>query len=83
MSVADYLELLDWTGRQIVVGKSNMPDHLPPILERLGMESKNWVPLVRGFDKLLHRVAGAPKTLERQGRWQRFRPGRAELLGTA
>ena len=82
ISLPDYLELVDWTGRQIVAGKSNMPDHLPPILQRLGMEATNWVPLIRNFGRLFHRVAGAPRTLDRHARWRRFRPGRAELLGT-
>jgi len=41
------------------------------------------LPLIRGFGRLFHRVAGAPRTLDRPGRWRRFRPGRAELLGTA
>ena len=82
MSLSDYLELVDWTGRQMVAGKSSMPAHLPPILQRLGMESSTWLPLIRGFGRLFHRVAGAPKTLDRPGRWRRFRPGRAELLGT-
>ena len=82
MSLPDYLALVDWTGRQIVAGKSNMPDHLPPILERLGMDATNWVPLIRNFGRLFHRVAGAPRTLDRHARWRRFRPGRAELLGT-
>jgi len=82
MSHSDYLKLVDWTGRQIVGGKSHIPGHLPPILERLGIETMNWLPLVRGFGQLFHRVAGAPHTLERHGRWRRFRPGRAALLGT-
>jgi len=83
MELADYLVLLDWTGRQMVHGKSSMPQNLPPILTRLGIESENWLPLVSGFGKLFHRVAGAPRTLGLGSRWRRFRPGRAALLGTA
>ena len=83
MSDSDNLELVDWTGRQIVKDKSSLPAHLPPILDRLGIEPTNWLPLIRGFGRLFHRVAGAPRTLDRPGRWRRFRPGRAELLGTA
>ncbi|MCE9552768.1 MAG: hypothetical protein K8T91_05255 [Planctomycetes bacterium] len=45
-----------------------MPAHLPPILLRLGMESTNWLPLVRNFGRLFHRVAAAPRTLDRHGR---------------
>ena len=82
LSLADDLELVDWTGRQMVVGKSSIPAHLPPILERLGIAAGNWLPLVTGFGRLFHRVAGAPRTLARWPRWQRFRPGQAALLGT-
>jgi hypothetical protein len=83
MSLKDYLELVDWTGRQMVKGKSNMPAHLPPILTRLGIDEANWLPLVTGFGRLFHRVVGAPRTLDRSARWRRFRPGGAGLLGTA
>ncbi len=58
-----------------------MPAHLPPILERLGIEPPNWLPLVRGFGRLFHRVAGAPRSLAPGTRWRRFRPGSAALLG--
>jgi len=37
-STADYLELVDWSGRAIVEGKRGfIPDQLPPILQRLNM----------------------------------------------
>jgi len=52
------------------------------ILERLGIEPMNWVPLARDFGRLFHRVAGAPRTLDHPGRERRFRLGRAALLGT-
>ena len=78
LALADYLELVDWTGRQIVSGTSSIPAHLPQILDRLGIEPANWLPLVSGFGRLFHRVAGAPRTL---ARWKRFHPGQAALLG--
>jgi hypothetical protein len=81
MVLEDYLELVDWTGRQVVTGKSRMRAHLPPILERLGIESANWLPLVRGFDRHFHRVAGASQTIVRENRWRRFHPGKVALLG--
>ena len=65
----------------MVAGKSSIPAHLPPILERLGIAPANWLPLVTGFGCLFHRVAGAPRTLARWPRWQGFRPGQAALLG--
>jgi hypothetical protein len=66
LSLGDYLELVDWTGRQIVRGRGgHVPKHLPPILERVGIAADNWLPLVTGFGRLFRRVAGAPQTLAR------------------
>ncbi|EOD79355.1 Mobile element protein [Grimontia indica] len=40
----DYLELVDWTGRQLRDGKrGQIDDKLPPLLERLGIESSLWL----------------------------------------
>ena len=39
-NMRDYLELVDWAGREIMYGKSgNLPESQPPILAHLGMES--------------------------------------------
>lgn len=85
LALDEYLQLLDWTGRQLVRGKrGRIPDHLPPLLERLGISPSNWLPLVEGFGGHFHRVAGQPHSAG----WQRFtsqsphrfRAGRSELL---
>ncbi|WP_146520583.1 hypothetical protein [Stieleria varia] len=56
-----YLELLDWTARQIADGKpGRTPDGLAPILKRLGLESSVWCELVTDFGKLFKTVAGNP-----------------------
>ena len=61
LSVEDYLRLVDWTGRQIVHGRGGrIPAELPPILKRVGIDQHDWLPLVTGFGRLFHRVAGAP-----------------------
>ncbi|CZF82791.1 hypothetical protein GCE9029_03443 [Grimontia celer] len=40
----DYLELVDWTGRQVRDDKRGQIDStLPPLLERLGFEPKQWL----------------------------------------
>jgi len=40
MSIEDYLELLDWTARQVVPGKrGSTPSTLPPVLARLGLDT--------------------------------------------
>ena len=56
----DYLQLLDASGRIIQAGKSGaIPQHLAPILERLGIRSEMWTDLVTGFDQLFGHVVGA------------------------
>jgi REP element-mobilizing transposase RayT len=47
-STVDYLELVDWSGRAIVEGKSgSIPDHFPPILKRLSIEPEQYLAYVR------------------------------------
>ena len=82
VSLYDYLELIDWTGRQLVAGKSGViPDSLAPILQRLGIVKRTWCDLVRDFGQLFRRAVGGPSTLadEAQLRKQAYlqAPGRA------
>lgn len=47
----DYLELIDWTGRILRSDKRrSMSNHLPPILERLVFDTKNWNELATRFE---------------------------------
>jgi hypothetical protein len=65
MPVEEYLALLDWTARQSVPGKSGCtPSDLPPVLRRLGLDSKTWCELVRDFGKLFCHVAGRPEHVD-------------------
>jgi len=44
MTFEDYLQLVDWTGRQIRAGKRGSIDpHLPPILIRLKIDPDVWM----------------------------------------
>ncbi len=64
MPLSQYLELLDWTGRQLRVEKrGKMPSELAPILERLGLNTAGWCDLVKRFGKLFKRAAGNPESL--------------------
>ena len=48
-----FVMLLDWTGRELRADKRGaIPDHLAPIVERLGLNRSNWVETVRGFGRL-------------------------------
>ncbi len=52
MSLSEYLQLLDWTGRQLQPGKkSSVPKHVPAILERLNLSAELWLNTVEQFDK--------------------------------
>jgi hypothetical protein len=65
MSVTDYLELLDWTARQIVPGKQgSTPSGIPPILERLRLTPATWCELARDFGRLFSTVAGHPAVVD-------------------
>ena len=65
MSVASYLELLDWTARELRSDKrSTTPTSAAPIFERLGIDANTWCELTRDFGKLFSTVAGKPKVIE-------------------
>jgi putative transposase len=59
LNEADYLELLDWTGRGIRTGKhGHLSDDLRPVLERLDLDVEAWVENVARYGSLFHRLAG-------------------------
>jgi hypothetical protein len=74
-SVMSNLMLLDWTGRELRADKRGaIPDHLAPIVERLGLNRSNWVETVRGFGRLFKQAAGRSSSLvdaaaRRSRRW--------------
>ena len=68
MTFTQYLELLEWTGRQVAKGKvGKIPAEQPSILKQLGIEGEGWLKLVGSFtDKrgALRRAIGRPAALE-------------------
>ncbi|TWT75445.1 hypothetical protein [Allorhodopirellula solitaria] len=47
VSMTRYLELLDWTGRQLRSDKfESIPEHLQPILQRIGLDTHGWCDVV-------------------------------------
>jgi hypothetical protein len=88
MSVATYLELLDWTARQLRSAKRGAtPASAKPIFERLGVDEDTWLELTKDFGRLFMSVAGKPKTIDAtrsRERHQRYkiRPRTRELLPT-
>ena len=65
MGLGDYLQLLDWTGRQIRSDKRGaMPANLEPLFERLGISTEVWVDCVLNFRKWFRSSVGRPKSME-------------------
>jgi hypothetical protein len=57
--LTDYLELVDWTGRAIREDKRGSIDQsLPPILQRLAMDSKHWRFLTQNFESPFKGLVG-------------------------
>jgi hypothetical protein len=64
IQVEHYVMLLDWTGRELRADKRGaIPDHLAPIMDRLGLNRSNWVETVRGFGRLFKQAARRPSSL--------------------
>jgi hypothetical protein len=85
-SLESYLELLDWTGRQLRSDqRGSIPAHLSPILERIGLDGAGWCDLVRRFGRLYKRSAGTAEHLasEAQRRGQQWMQAPGNPLSTA
>jgi REP element-mobilizing transposase RayT len=66
IEIKKYLMLLDWTGRELRRDKRGaIPDHLAPILDRLGLDRANWVQTVRDFGRMFKQAAGRWSSLTR------------------
>lgn len=71
----DYIQLVDWTGRQI---REDKPGHidaeLPPILDRLSFESNHWLYLTRHYQSCFKTLVGSVVELRaacRQMGWKK------------
>jgi hypothetical protein len=64
MTLDEYLELLDWTGRQLRADKRGaIPSHLSPILERLNVNSEMWMTTIKEFGRAFRRAIGRVSSL--------------------
>jgi hypothetical protein len=69
VSLAKFLELLDWTGQQVHKQKAGqIPEHLAPILSRIGLDSHGWCELVKKFGKIFKCAAGTAENLAAEAR---------------
>ncbi len=59
MTLRSYLELLDWTGRQLRAGAHGViPQGLESILDRLQVSAESWLETVAQFGRRFHRAVG-------------------------
>ena len=65
LQTEDYLELLDWTAREVVRGKrGHTPATSPPVLQRLSLDVEAWRALVHDFGQMFYHAAGRPRTID-------------------
>lgn len=56
LEFSDYLELIDYTGRQVRQNKRGViPVSKPPILERLNLTQRRWLEITTRFEKIYRR----------------------------
>lgn len=58
LTLEEYLQLVDETGRMIVEKKKSLSPELEPILKRLKIKPEGWVESTQGFGKRFKRVVG-------------------------
>ena len=59
LRLTDYLELVDWTGRILREDKKGaIPENIPPILEQLNIDPKQWCYLSRHFESQFKTLVG-------------------------
>ena len=60
MRLTDYLELVDWTGRQIREDKrGSISEAEPAIMNRLGIDAEHWLYITQNFESEFKGVVGA------------------------
>jgi putative transposase len=64
-SFADYLELVDWTGKAVRDDKrGSIPSNMPGILQRLNIEPEQWIKASSGIERHFYGAIGPIATLE-------------------
>ena len=59
LTLDEYLQLLDWTGRQVRADKrGSIPGELVPILERLQVNADAWIDTIEQFGRTFRRAIG-------------------------
>ena len=59
MRLTDYLDLVDWTGRQIRENKrGSISEAEPAIMERLGIDAEHWLYITQNFESEFKGIVG-------------------------
>ena len=85
VSQRDYLQLIDWTGRQLQPEKSGrIPTNLPPILVRLNVDGDRWIKEMNHYGKWYYRAVGSMQAIEKycQHLGQQWLKGKTRLAET-
>jgi hypothetical protein len=62
---ADYLQLVDWTGRAIRQDKKGaIPENLQPILSRLNINNSHWLNTVKNYRHAFGKIVGSITRLD-------------------
>jgi REP element-mobilizing transposase RayT len=66
MYLTDYIELADWTGRQIRPDKRGaISENVPPVLARLGIEQGNWLQNCQKLEEDFRQVIGPVAAIDK------------------
>ena len=66
MHLTDYIELVDWTGRQIRPDKHGaISENVPPVLARLGIEQGNWLQNCQKLEEDFRQVIGPVAAIDK------------------
>ena len=64
ISLEEYLEVLDLTGREIKEGKKGyVPTELKPILKRLEINEEKWIKTIKNYGSLFYNVSGKVESI--------------------
>ena len=87
ISLEEYLQLLDVSGRIVRAGKRGViPNELAPILERIGIKTERWMEVITFYHDWFGSVVGTSQSLRDRAaasgrKWYRGRPKCAEVFG--
>ena len=64
-NLIEYIQLVEWTGRQLKAGKRGyIKSEIPPIFERLKINTAAWLHNCEGLEKTYYRVIGSAARLQ-------------------